>query len=127
MVIKQLLLTSWAQRGSIFLKTQTLTGYSPVFTGMIPKVPGIFQNGTFLLCSMTSNILLLKLLLLTLVSDKCRSTIRVRVANKVSNLGQWERVVLLHSSDVIAKNQLARKYSQKCVSRDYSCFDNHRR
>ena len=30
------------------------TGYSPVFTGIVPKVPGIFQNGTFLLFSMSS-------------------------------------------------------------------------
>ena len=30
------------------------------------------------------------------------------VANKVSNLGQWEKVALLPSSDFIAKNQLAR-------------------
>ena len=34
--------------------TRTITGYSPVFTGIVPKVPGIFQNGTFLLYSMSS-------------------------------------------------------------------------
>ena len=34
------------------------------------------------------------------------------VANKVSNLGQWEKVALFPSSDVIAKNQLAREGSQ---------------
>ena len=34
------------------------------------------------------------------------------VANKVSNLGQWEKVALFPSSDFIAKNQLAREGSQ---------------
>ena len=42
------------KRGSISPKVQTLTGYSPVFTGIIPKVPGIFLSGTFLLCLMSS-------------------------------------------------------------------------
>ena len=39
---------------SILHKVQTFTGYSPVFTGIIQKVPGIFQNETFLLFSMSS-------------------------------------------------------------------------
>ena len=43
-----------AQQGSIYPKVQTLTGYSPVFTGIVPKVPGIFLSGTFLLFSMSS-------------------------------------------------------------------------
>ena len=55
------LLTLWAQRGSISLKVQTLTRYSPVFTGIIPKVPGIFLSGTFLLFSMSSQKHLLSL------------------------------------------------------------------
>ena len=63
--------------------------------------------------------------LLALASGKRRSEIHAWVANKVSNLGQWEKV---------AKNQLAREGSQKptskrrfskCVSGDYSCFDYH--
>ena len=54
MVIGWPLLTLWAQRGSISLKVQTLTGYSPVFTGIVPKVPVIFLSGTFLLLSMSS-------------------------------------------------------------------------
>ena len=37
MVIGRSLLTPWAQRGFQFPKVQTLTGYSPVFTGIIPK------------------------------------------------------------------------------------------
>ena len=42
------------RRGSISLRVQTLTGCSPVFTGIVPKVPGIFLSGTFLLFSMSS-------------------------------------------------------------------------
>ena len=47
--------------------------------------------------------------LLALASGKRRSEIHAWVANKVSNLGQWEKVALLPSSDFIAKNQLALK------------------
>ena len=49
--------------------------------------------------------------LLALASGKCRSEIHAWVANKVSNLGQWEKVALFPSSDFIAKNQLAREGS----------------
>ena len=49
--------------------------------------------------------------LLALASGKCRSEIHAWVANKVSNLGQWEKVALFPSSD-LAKNQLAREGSQ---------------
>ena len=49
--------------------------------------------------------------LLALASDKHRSEIQAWVANKVSNLGQWEKVALF-PSDFIAKNQLAREGSQ---------------
>ena len=40
--------------GSIFPKVQTLTGYSPVFTGIVPKISGIFLSGTFLLYLLSS-------------------------------------------------------------------------
>ena len=50
--------------------------------------------------------------LLALASSKRRSNIHAWVANKVSNLGQWEKVALFPSSDFIAKNQLAREGSQ---------------
>ena len=50
--------------------------------------------------------------LLALASGKCRSEIHAWVANKVSNLGQWEKVALFPSSDFIAKKQLAREGSQ---------------
>ena len=49
--------------------------------------------------------------LLVLASSKRRSEIHAWVANKVSSLGQWEKVALL-TSDFIAKNQLAREGSQ---------------
>ena len=48
---------------------------------------------------------------LALASCKRRSEIHAWVANKVSNLGQWEKVVLFPSSDFIAKKQLARESS----------------
>ena len=50
--------------------------------------------------------------LLALASGKRRSKIHAWVANKVSNLGQWEKVALFPSSDFIAKKQLAREGSQ---------------
>ena len=50
--------------------------------------------------------------LLALASGKRRSEIHAWVANKVSNLGQWEKVALFLSSDFIAKHQLAREGSQ---------------
>ena len=52
--------------------------------------------------------------LLALASGKRRSEIHAWVANKVANLGQWEKVALFPSSDFIAKNQLAREGSQVC-------------
>ena len=53
--------------------------------------------------------------LLALASSKRRSRIHAWVANKVSDLGQWEKVALFPSSDFIAKNQLAREGSQVCL------------
>ena len=50
--------------------------------------------------------------LLALASGKRCSEIHDLVANKVSNLGQWEKVALSPSSDFIAKNQLTREDSQ---------------
>ena len=50
--------------------------------------------------------------LLALAFGKRRSEIHAWVANKVSNLGQLEKVALFPSSDFIAKNQLAREGSQ---------------
>ena len=95
------------------------------FTGIVPKVPRIFLNGTFLF-SMSSqkhpmkdtdlkHLTFKTAFLLALASGKRRSKIHAWVANKVSNLGQWEKVVLFPSSDFIAKNQLAREGSQVCL------------
>ena len=50
--------------------------------------------------------------LLALASGKRHSKIHAGVANKISNLGQSEKVVLFPSSDFIAKNQLPREGSQ---------------
>ena len=50
--------------------------------------------------------------LLALASGKCHSEIHAWVTNKISSLGQWEKVALFPSSDFIAKNQLAREGSQ---------------
>ena len=51
--------------------------------------------------------------LLVLASGKCHSKIHPAwVANKVSNLSQWEKVALFPSSDFIAKNQLAEEGAQ---------------
>ena len=50
--------------------------------------------------------------LLALASGKRRSEIHAWVANKVANLGQWEKVALFPSSDFIAKNQPEREGSQ---------------
>ena len=50
--------------------------------------------------------------LLALASGKHCSEIHAWVANKVSYLGQWEKVALFPSSDFIAKIQLAREGSQ---------------
>ena len=47
--------------------------------------------------------------LLALASGKRCSEIHAWVANKVSNLGQWEKATLFPSSDFITKNQLARE------------------
>ena len=47
--------------------------------------------------------------LLALASGKRCSEIHAWVANKVSNLCQWEKVALFPSSDFIVKNQLARE------------------
>ena len=48
-------------------------------------------------------------------SGKRRCESHAWVANKVSNLGQWEKVALFPSSDFIAKKQLARECSEVCL------------
>ena len=64
------------------------------------------------LLSKSGHLTLKTVFLLALASGKRRSEIHAWIANKVSNLGQWEKVALFPSSDFIAKNQLARELSQ---------------
>ena len=47
-------LTLWAQRPNTLHTMQTFIGYSPVFTGIVLRVPEIYLSGTFLL-SLTSS------------------------------------------------------------------------
>ena len=134
MVIGRPLLTLWAQQGSISPKVQTLTGYSPVFTRIVPKVLGIFLSGTFLLYSMSSqkfspfesmkdtdlkHLTPKTAFLLALASSKCCSEIHTWVASKVSNLGQWEKVALFPSKFYSQKPTSKRRFSN-CVCGDYS-------
>ena len=62
--------------------------------------------------------------LLALACRKCRSEIHAWVANKVSNLGQWDKLCnplfRFHSQKPTSK----RRFSN-CVSSDYPCFDYH--
>ena len=48
--------------------------------------------------------------------DQRRSEIHVWVANKLSNLGEWENVALFPSSDFIAKNELSREGYQSVTA-----------
>ena len=105
---------------------QTLTGYSPVFHRDCPKSSRNLHkwNLSVVLNELTKapfepmkdtdlkHITLKTAFLLALASGKRCSEIHAWVANKVSNLGQWEKVALFPSSDFIAKNQLAREGSQ---------------
>ena len=87
-------LTLWAQRPNMLHTMQTFIGYSPVFTGIVPKVPEIYPSGTFLLSSLTKapfepikdtdlkHLTLKTAFLLALASGKRRSEIHAWVANK---------------------------------------------
>ena len=120
------LLTLWAQRATILHKVRTFTGYFPVFIGIVPKSSRNLPkwNLTVVLNELTKapfepmkdtdlkHLTLKTAFLLALASGKCRSEIHAWLASKVSNLGQWENVTCVPSSDFIAKNQLAREGSQ---------------
>ena len=60
----------------------------------------------------TDHLTLKTAFLLALASGKRHSETHAWVANKVFNLGQWQKVALFPSSDYIAKNQLSREGSQ---------------
>ena len=98
------LLTPWAQLGTIFPKTQTLTGCSPISQGSSKSSRNLPKwNLSDVLNELTKapfeplkdtdlKHLTLKIaFLLALASGKHRSEVHARVANKVSNLGQWEQ------------------------------------
>ena len=101
---------------------QTFIGYSPKSSRNLPK-----WNLSVILNELTKapfvpmkdsdlkHLTLKTAFLLALASGKRRSEIHAWVANKVPNLGQWEKVALFPSSDFIAKNQLAREGSQVCL------------
>ena len=86
-------------------------------TGIVPKVPGIFQSGTFLLYltelkkapfepmkdTDLKHITLDTAFLLALASGKHCSEIHACIANKVSNLGQEEKVALFPSSEKVLR------------------------
>ena len=125
MVTGRPLLTLWAQRATILHKVPYFTGLDlhrfwdrPKSSRNLPK-----WNFSVVLNELTKapfepmkdtdlKHLTLKTAFLLALAGKRRSEIHAWVANKVSNLGQWEKVALFPSSDFIAKNQLAREGSQ---------------
>ena len=127
MIIGQPLLTPWPQQGSISLRVQTSTGYSPVSQGSSQKFRNLPKRNLSVLNELTKapfepmkdtdfkHLTLKTAFFLALASGKRRSEIHAWVANKVSNLGPWEKVALFPSLDSIAKNQLVRECSQVCL------------
>ena len=61
--------------------------------------------------------------LLALASSKRHSEIHAWVANKVSKLGQWEKVALFPSSLLHSQKPTSKRRFSKCVFGDNSCFD----
>ena len=125
MVIGQPLLTPWAQRGSISLKSSDLNWLLSSFHRDRPKSSKNLPKWNLAVLNKLTkapfepmkdtdlkHLTLKTAFLLALTSGKRRSEIDAWVANKVSNLGQWEKVALFPSSDFIAKNQLGREGSQ---------------
>ena len=136
MVIGWPLLTLWAQRATILHKVQTFTGYSPVLQGSSKSSRNIPKwNLSVVLNELTKapfeprkdlkHLTLKTAFLLPLASGKRRSEIHAWLANKVSNLGQWEKVALFPSSDFIAKSQLAREGSQSVYLKDLTWSENN--
>ena len=102
------LLTFWAQRATIYHKVQT----SPVFRDRSKSSRNLLKwNFSVVLNELTKapfepmkdtdlkHLTLKTAFLLALASGKHRIEIHAWVANKVSNLGQWEKVALFPSSD----------------------------
>ena len=115
------LLTLWAQKGHHIAQSSDLHRLLSSFHRDRPKFS---RNLSVVLNELTKapfkpmedtdlkHLTLKTSFLLALASSKRRSEIHAWVANKVSNVGQWEKVALFPSSDFIAKNQLAREGSQ---------------
>ena len=132
MVTGQPLLTPWAQWGSIFLKALTLSGYLLAFTGDYPKssrnLPkwnlSVVLNGLtkapFVRMKDTDlkHLTLKTAFLLALASGKHHSEIYTWVANKVSNLGHWEKVASVPLFRFHSQMPSNSRFS-KCVSGDY--------
>ena len=104
-------------------QTQTLTGYSPVFSRIVPKFQESSKMEPFLSCLMSSQKHAYEghrpqtsfLLNCFLTNFGLRHALQrnPRLSCKqVFNLGQWEKVTLFPSSDFLAQNQLAREGSQ---------------
>ena len=124
MVTGLLLLTLWAERATILHKVRDLYRLLSSFHRDRPKSSRNLPkwNLSVVLNELTKalfepvkdtdlkHLTLKTAFLLALASGKRRSEIHALVANKVSNLGQWEKVGLFPSSDFIAKKQLARDY-----------------
>ena len=101
---------------------QTLTGYSPVFSRIIPKFQESSKVETFLLCLMSSQKHPLSHRPQTSFLSNCfLASFGLQQApqrnprlgcKQVFKLGQREKVTLFPSSDFLAKNQLTRDGSQ---------------
>ena len=103
--------------GHHILQAQMLTGYSPVFSGIIPKFQESSKMEPFLSCllsshkhpltllkTQSSHIFSLKLLFASFGLRQVPQRSPCLGCKQVSNLGQWEKVTLFPSSDFIAKN-----------------------
>ena len=107
MVTEWLLLTLWAQSSDLnrllssFHRDRPKSSRNLSVLNKLTKAPFEPMKDTDL-----KHLTLKTAFLLTLASGKCCSEIHTWVANKVSNLGQWEKVALFPSLDFIAKNQL---------------------
>ena len=100
------LLTLWAQLGTIFPKARTLTGCSPVFTGIVPKVPENLPKWNLsVLNKLTKasfepmkdtdlkHLTLKTAFLLALASCKCRSEIYAWVAKSLVTIPALTTIV----------------------------------
>ena len=126
------LLTPWAQLGTIFPKHGLLSSFYRDFPKSSRNLPK--WNLSVVLYELTKapfepmkdtdlkHLTLTMAFLLALTSCKCRSEIHAWVANKVSSLGQREKVALFPSSDFIAKNQLVKAHDNRAFTASKASF-----